>query len=365
MRLCVIGAGIIGSAIAYELSKASNAEVTVVDGSYPGSGATAASFSWVNANAKEPVPYFHLNAAGHAEYERLCREFGTDEWLNRSGCLITTPTDDEAELRVSRAVALGYEARVVPSDKVMDDIEPSLKLRRGRKVAYFPSEAWLDVDRLVNLLLHGVSENGGLSHFGQRVVGIERVSGAWQVRLHDGTSVTADVVVNAAGAGADVIASMVGRRLSLSPTLGITMRVEAPACPLRTIVRNINVDARPDGGGIVRLHAHSIDQRIARGGEDRNNIAAEFMRRAQNLFVGLEDAHVLDTRIARRPYPEDGLSWVGRVDGIDGYYECVTHSGVTLGALLGRLVSLDLLEDRREPLLTPFAPDRDVRSVVQ
>lgn len=359
MRICVIGAGIIGAHIAYELSKIEHVEVSVVDAGYPGWEATAASFSWINANAKEPVSYFELNAAGMQEYDRLASELPSDSWLNRSGCLVTTPNDEEAALRVERALSLGYPAELVSSDLVMDSLEPTLRLRTNRKVAHFPSEAWLDVEALLRTLLECASQRGTLCHFGRSVVGLERrPDGTFRVDLNDLTQVNADVVINAAGAGADKVAQLLGRRLTLTPVLGITMRVQSHTFALRSIVRNLSVDARPDGPSYFRLHANSIDDRIAGGGQDRNLIAAEFMRRADLLFKGFSDAVVIDTRIAPRPMPEDGLTWAGPVSGYDGYYECITHSGITLAALLGRLLADEIVHGRRSSQLEQFRPDR-------
>jgi glycine/D-amino acid oxidase-like deaminating enzyme len=45
------------------------------------------------------------------------------------------------------------------------------------------------------------------------------------------------------------------------------------------------------------------------------------------------------------------------VPGLPGTYLVVTHSGVTLGALLARLVADDLLHGRGDDL-APYRPDR-------
>ena len=47
-KIIVIGAGIIGTTIAYELSKM-GADVTLIDQEFPGSAASGSSFSWINA----------------------------------------------------------------------------------------------------------------------------------------------------------------------------------------------------------------------------------------------------------------------------------------------------------------------------
>jgi glycine/D-amino acid oxidase-like deaminating enzyme len=66
-------------------------------------------------------------------------------------------------------------------------------------------------------------------------------------------------------------------------------------------------------------------------------------------------------RVGWRPLPGDGLSAVGPVAGLEGYYLVFTHSGVTLGPLLGRLVAEEVTTGQVPPPLAPFRPDRLVR----
>ena len=75
LKVAVVGAGIVGSSVAYRLSEG-GAEVVMIDGAEPGSGTTSTSFAWVNANNKLPRDYFELNVAGLHEHERLCDEIG-------------------------------------------------------------------------------------------------------------------------------------------------------------------------------------------------------------------------------------------------------------------------------------------------
>jgi len=82
------------------------------------------------------------------------------------------------------------------------------------------------------------------------------------------------------------------------------------------------------------------------------------LMRAQRVIDGLDDARVVGARIGVRPYPQDGRSCAGPVSAIPGYYEAVTHSGVTLGPLLGRLLAQTIVTGHNEPLLVSFSPDR-------
>jgi glycine/D-amino acid oxidase-like deaminating enzyme len=61
--------------------------------------------------------------------------------------------------------------------------------------------------------------------------------------------------------------------------------------------------------------------------------------------------------------PADGRSAIGPVPGLSGYYLIFTHSGVTLGPLLGKLAAAEILGGHEVAQLTPFRPDRLVQAV--
>jgi glycine/D-amino acid oxidase-like deaminating enzyme len=43
---------------------------------------------------------------------------------------------------------------------------------------------------------------------------------------------------------------------------------------------------------------------------------------------------------------------------VPGYYEAVTHSGITLGPVIGRLLATEILTGNSDTMLTDFRPDR-------
>ncbi|RYF41127.1 MAG: FAD-binding oxidoreductase, partial [Comamonadaceae bacterium] len=55
-NVLVIGAGVIGCSLAFELTRR-GAAVTVVDSAEVMSGTSSATFGWINANKKKPVEY--------------------------------------------------------------------------------------------------------------------------------------------------------------------------------------------------------------------------------------------------------------------------------------------------------------------
>ena len=49
---------------------------------------------------------------------------------------------------------------------------------------------------------------------------------------------------------------------------------------------------------------------------------------------------------------------VGGIPGLEGFYVAVSHSGVTLGPLWGRVVAAELLEGALDSRLAPYRPAR-------
>ena len=166
-------------------------------------------------------------------------------------------------------------------------------------------------------------------------------------------------MVNATGAGAAPVAGMVRRELPLDVFPGLLVQVAAPGEPLGHLLYTPRINLRPDGPGYVLLHHDSIDERLTddfAGAEDP--LCAELLQRARRVLPALEEAEVVEARFGMRPVPADGHSCVGAGSRIPGYYEAVTHSGVTLGPLVGRLLAHEILTGEVDSLIAPFRPDR-------
>jgi glycine/D-amino acid oxidase-like deaminating enzyme len=362
-RVIVIGAGILGASAAFRLSKA-GAAVTIVDRNEPGTGTTGNSFAWVNANQKTPREYFELNLAGMKEHDRLEEELGGAPWLHHTGNLVWTGDAvryDEICRRVERLRAWGYNANWITAAEVNEKYEPNIAFSgRTMRIAWFPDESWLDGPLYVRSILDRAIDAGASVRSGQEVTSIDVTGSVAQVTLADGQVLTGDIVLNAAGPSADQIAAMVGRTLPLAPTRGLLMRVEVQEGAVSRIIHATDVNLRPDGKGHILVHHDSIDPLICGRSEipvDDPN-CRELCKRARRLLPEITTSRIVEVRVGVRPYPADSVSCVGAVPGIPGYYETVTHSGVTLGPLLGRLITEEILEGKVDPLLTPFRADR-------
>ena len=358
MRVAVIGAGIVGASVAFWLSQGGT-RVWLVDKAGPASGTTSASFAWLNANNKTPREYFELNRAGMEEHSRLRDELPDGApWLHQDGNLIWATGEDleDLERRVKRLQSWGYTAEWRSASWVREELEPSLTIPDA-PVAYFPEEGWIDAPLLTHSLIGHARRYGTEVRFGSEVRSIEmgggRVSG---VRFADGEHLPVDAVINAAGPGADSVAFLVGRKLPLSPSRGLLARVAVDGELLRRIIHTPHVNLRPDGPRHTLLHHGSVDDKLADG--DEEYLAKELLGRARRIIPALANAELEEVRIGTRPVPADGFSCAGGIKSLPGYYEAVTHSGVTLGPLIGRFLAREILTGEMDPMLASYRPDR-------
>jgi glycine/D-amino acid oxidase-like deaminating enzyme len=249
---------------------------------------------------------------------------------------------------------------MLPASAVNEKLEPGAIFPDTEiRIAHFPDESWIDAPALTRTLVEAATRNGAHEHFGNAVRGIEVEGEGVMLQLEDGDAIHADVVINATGAKAAFVAEMVGRKLPLDVFPGLLVRVAVSGEPLRHLMHTPRINVRPDGDGYVLLHHDSIDELLTgdfAGFEDP--LCAELLQRARLVLPALEEAEIVEARFGMRPVPADGHSCVGALSEIPGYYEAVTHSGVTLGPLLGRLLAREILNGEVDPLIAPFRPDR-------
>lgn len=362
MRVCVVGSGIVGASIAFRLAQRPGVEVTIVDGRQPGSGTTAVSFAWVNAGYKRPRAYFDLNYAGMREHRRLGNELRRVPWLHLGGCLTTRDHAADIGDAVELLRSWGYDAELLDARTVNKLLEPAVRFGDpDLPIAYFPEEFCVDAVALTEALIDCAAGNGARCYYGAEVTEITSRGDGYALRLSDGCRLDADVVVNAAGARADRVGAMAGAPIPLAPTSGVCALVRAPGHPVGRVVHTGDIDLRPEGDDLLRLHHTAVDEALMRGEGEPKDLTDRLVRAATELVPQLTDFHLMASVTGIRPIPSDGVSSIGAVPGMPGYYEAVTHSGVTLGPLFGRLLAEEIVSGKVDPLVESFRPDRFAR----
>jgi glycine/D-amino acid oxidase-like deaminating enzyme len=360
MNITIIGAGVIGSSLAYRLAQR-GAAVTLVDRARPAYGTSGSSFAWTNSNDKPPRDYHDLNVAGMRAHLALRDELGAAPWFREGGNLVwyDTPAEMETlEAQIARLQGWGYRAEWIDRAAVAD-LEPNLRLDDAtEQVAWFPDEGMVDGPALAGRLAELAVDHGAVTRFAHEVVAIgrdgERITG---VRFPTGETIDADLVVNCAGPAAGRIAQLAGRTLPFAPTPGLLVRVSATHDAIQRVVHAPRIHLRPDAGGLLMLHHGDHDAGLERGDPIPPMIDDLFTRAAASV-PALASARLSRWSVGIRPIPADGRTSAGLLPSFPGYAEIVTHSGITLGPLLGRLVAAEILDGVVDPLLANFRPER-------
>ncbi|MGP4025819.1 NAD(P)/FAD-dependent oxidoreductase [Actinomadura sp. 3N407] len=373
MRILVVGAGIIGSALADRLTRPapggrsrSQDEVTVVEEQGPGAGTSGASYAWLNANDPADPVYHRLRTAAMSTWRDLTAEFGDPAWYRPAGNTAWAATDDAKTRladRVARLTGLGYAAELIDSDRLRE-VEPHIRAPRGALIAHYPDEGYVHGGSAARALARRARESGAGIVTGHRAVRLntegDRVTG---VRLDDGRDLDADLTICAAGRRSPALLATAGVALPLvdpsepgsaAPCLIAT--TSAARGVLNGLVHAPGLSARPaEDGGLV-LEAEDLDAGVDESAAPAliRAVGAELLARARALVPGLT-ADVAEVRRCVRPLPVDGYPLTGSQR--PGLYTVVTHSGITLGPHLAVLVAEEI-HGRPSPALDLYRPDR-------
>jgi len=369
----VIGAGVLGVCLAARLAQA-GAAVTLLDAAGPGRGATRSSFAWLNSNDKAPRAYHELNHAGLRAWAELAASLGQPAWYRPAGNLEwAADPAGQAQLatRVDRLAGWGYPAELI-SASAAAGLEPALRLPSPPpQVAWFPGEGYLLTEAMTGELVAAAARDGARVLTGQagQVTGFDMARGVVRgVRTAAGQLIRADAVVCCAGrwtpglAGLAAAASPVplvpwARPGDTAP--GLVVQAGPVAGPgLARMVHTPGIDLRPHTAGRVHMEAPDAAVDLHTPDAELRRWAAELLRRARQVIPGLAGAGVAGYRVCVRPMPADGQSIVGWLPGAAGLYLAVTHSGVTLGAHLARLISDELGTGTPPAGLAPYRPSR-------
>ena len=122
LRVVVVGAGIVGSAIAFHLARR-GARVEVVESGRPGGGASGHSFAYLNSFGKEPESYHDLNRRSMDMWDRFARLLGAEVGLTWGGKLSWESTEEGAEELRRRARPAPEQGLSVQADGPRRDAE--------------------------------------------------------------------------------------------------------------------------------------------------------------------------------------------------------------------------------------------------
>jgi glycine oxidase len=370
-RTVVIGAGVIGLAIAWRLAQAGCA-VTVCDRGAVGQGASWAAAGMLAA-AVETEPseetLLRLTLESQRQWPGFAQELeaasGLDIGYRNEGTLVVALNRDDADqLRFNYEFhrGLGLELEWL-SGAAARQREPHL--RPGIPAAVFsPRDHQVENRVLVTALAAVAAQAGAIirEHCPVREVEVagERVCGV----VTDGGRESADVVILAAGAWCREIGGIPAAHLPpVRPIKGqmLALRMDPKAPLLRHVIWSPNgyLVPRNDGRLIVggTVEERGFDPSLTAGG------LLALIEGAWRAVPSIEELPVAETWVGFRPGSRDDAPMLGP-SAIDGLVIATGHhrNGILLTPVTAAVISAYVLSGRLPESALPFSPSRFTRS---
>ncbi|AUD06676.1 NAD(P)/FAD-dependent oxidoreductase [Spirosoma pollinicola] len=353
LHIVVVGAGIVGASLAYQLQRG-QAQVTLLDKApNPADGATVNSFGWITVNPESPQTYIALRQQAIADWHRLDEELKGQLKLNWSGALTWRDDPNQTERLAGRLMEAGYTVRVIDQLHIQR-LEPNLKKVPSRAI-WAAKEGAIDPNLTLPGLITAARQAGVSCQLGNEVVSL-LVSGSRLTGVLTAHGVIrADLVVLATGVEATTLCQPLAVHLPLanSPAILVAFRTAHPF--VNRIVSSPSLELRAASPTLTLCAEEFLDDSI------ENNPQAIARRSLDNIkgqWHHVGPLTLTTVRVGNRPIPADGLPIIGRISSIDGLYVAVMHAGVTLAAVVGRLIASELLSDQEEALLDSYRPTR-------
>lgn len=384
-QVAIIGGGVIGCSIALQLVRR-GAAATVIDGNGEvGHGSTSASCGIVRRFYSTPTmtAMAHEGASVWARWREHLREDESRDVarFERPGMLfIRRVIDEDVKRIVAHMREIGVDVELLSADEVAErfpflDVASHSPVRRpedddffeptGRRIAggvYEPDSGYVISPHLATLDLRAAGEREGVRfRLGQRVSKIQREEGGFRLQLEDGSELSTEALVNAAGPHSVVVNRLAGATLP-TETRPLRREVHAVGNPRYTeeggaavpVVGDLDsgVYFRPEGVGqdlvvgSVEPECDTLEWVDDPDEHDESCTPEGFERQVLRLMKRFPDVQLGGRRGIAGLYDVSVLDWNPVLDKTDvpGYYVAIGTSGSSfktapvIGAVMAELI---------------------------
>lgn len=360
--VAVIGAGVIGAAITYELVSR-GASVTLLDSRGAGLGATQASAGMLVPYVEGfrhpllPIAVKSLDMYD-AFVGRVSRDAGVGIGYCRTGSLQVATTDeslDELQSLAGSARSAGVDCELLDA-KGAREAEPQLTPEVAGAL-FVRSHGFVVATDLSGALSAAAIKHGSRVRVPARATRIGSGGDLVEIQL-DNDRLAARHVILAAGSWSGQLAIDGVPPLPVKPVRGQLLQLACDGPALKRIVWGSRCYLVPASPGMILVGATVEDA----GFDERTTVAGvrDLLDAACDLVPRLWRAAFVGARVGLRPCTDDEMPIIGRSAKIPGLVYATGHyrNGVLLAPLTARAVADLVLDNREDPLLAVTSPQR-------
>lgn len=379
----VIGGGIMGLSVAYYLT-AADKKVLLIEKKGFGSGASGACDDMIFLQSKKPGIMLTMALQSLELYRNLEQQLHLDINFENRGGMVLIETAEQLpvmEYFVKQQRELGLEVDFLGKAE-MKKLQPHIS-PHVLASTYSPMDSQVNPLKVMQAF---ATVAGGKDLTVKKGSAVEAIEGHgdydWEVATADGERFRAPFVINAAGAWAAQIASLVGLDVPIRPKRGqIAVTEQIPALGATNvwssdyIVMKLNPELAKGRKpllnhlGIGLAMSQTSDGNYFIGGtreyagfDTTTNVLAInlLIQEAARFFPILKNVHIIRTFAGLRPASEDGKPFIGSVPGRPGFYLAAGHEGdgIALAPITGKLISSLINEDPLPFDITELSPSR-------
>jgi glycine oxidase len=361
--VAVVGAGVIGTAVTYELVSR-GASVTLLDCRGAGLGSTQAAAGmlvpYLEGFGRPLLPLATMSLDMYDAFvDRVSRDAGIGIGYQRTGSLQVVTADqslEELQHIATEAHAAGHACELL-DEKATHEAEPQLTPEASGAL-YMKSHGFVVTSDLCGALTAAAIKRGARVRVPARAMRVEHRDNGFAIVLDNDTAVTAQHVVVAAGSWSGQIQIEGIPPLPVRPIRGQLLQLASDAPPLKRIVWGPRCYLVPASKGSILVGATVEDA----GFDERTTVAGvrDLLDSACDLVPHLWQATFVGARVGLRPVTADEMPIIGRSAKTPGLIYATGHyrNGVLLAPLTARAVADLVFDNHDDPLLSAASPQR-------
>lgn len=365
-RAVVIGAGVIGTAVAWNLRAIDRTiDVKLVDTHLPSVGATAYSAGIIRRHHTRASDT-RLAAESVAFFRTFGSIVGGQSGYTPRGFLAIVAAEHTDALLANRQISeqFGTPTELLNADDLCRAF-PALRVRSGELAVlendggFGSPSATRDAFLAAFIRLHGIWMPG------TEVTGLDwSSSNIWTVATNVG-AIEADDVIVCAGAAASRLLRPIGVGAPVTPRrIGLAiLRTDGPTHDLPVCIDDVTgayFVGRGDGTVAAGVRARPEDSNIIPARPLDISEIEDAVTRTARRVPALAGAAVLGSQAACDGYTPDGRPLLGPVGGSPGLHLAIGFSGggYKISPAVGRSVAASVLYGKVDPTIVDYAPGR-------